>query len=55
MTITVTPSGQACGAAVAGVDLSKDLGDYLVADIRAAWIENGVLALPDQTHSDDEL
>ena len=55
MTITVTPSGQACGAAVAGVDLSKDLGDYLVADIRAAWIEHGVLAFPDQSLSDDDL
>ena len=55
MTITVTPSGQACGAAVTGVDLSEDLGDSLVADIRAAWIEHGVLAFPDQSIGDDDL
>jgi taurine dioxygenase len=55
MRITVTPSGQACGAAVTGVDLGKDLGDCLVADIRAAWIEHGVLAFPDQSINDDDL
>ena len=55
MTITVTPSGEACGARVSGLDLSKDLGEGLVANIRAAWIEHGVLAFPDQSLSDDDL
>mgnify|MGYP001817291592 CR=1 FL=1 len=55
MTITVTPSGQACGAAVAGVDLSEDLGEDLVANIRTAWIEHGILAFPEQSISDDDL
>ncbi len=55
MTITVTPSGEACGAKVSGVDLSKDLGESLVANIRAVWIEHGVLAFPDQSLSDDDL
>lgn len=55
MAMTVRPSGQACGATVIGVDLSKDLGESLVADIRQAWIEHGVLAFPDQSLSDDDL
>jgi taurine dioxygenase len=55
MAITVTPSGEACGATVSGIDLSKDLGEDLVANIRTAWIEHGVLAFPDQSLSDDDL
>jgi alpha-ketoglutarate-dependent taurine dioxygenase len=55
MAMTVRPSGQACGATVIGVDLSRELGESLVADIRQAWIEHGVLAFPDQSLSDDDL
>ena len=55
MTITVTPSGEACGATVSGVVLSKDLGEDLVAIIRRAWVEHGVLAFPEQSISDDDL
>jgi len=55
MAITVTPSGEACGATVSDIDLSKDLGEDLVANIRTAWIEHGVLAFPDQSLSDDDL
>ena len=55
MTITVTPSGEACGAKVSGVDLSKDLREDVVASIRTAWIEHGVLAFPEQSLSDDDL
>ena len=55
MGMTIRPSGQACGATVSGVDLSKELGESLVTDIRQAWVEHGVLAFPDQSLSDDDL
>lgn len=55
MTLDITPSGQSCGASVEGVDLSTPLGDTLIADIRAAWLQHFVLAFPDQHMSDDDL
>lgn len=51
----VTPSGQSCGAAVTGIDLSKPLGDEQVAEIRAAWLEHHVLSFPGQDMSNDDL
>jgi len=53
--IFVTSSGQACGASVAGVDLSKPLAPDDVKAIRAAWLKHHVLAFPDQHMSDDDL
>lgn len=53
--ISITPSGQACGASVNGVDLSKPLAPQDVADIRAAWLKHHVLAFPDQQMTDDDL
>jgi taurine dioxygenase len=53
-TITVTPSGQACGATVTGLDLSRPLEPKQVAEVRAAWLEHHVLAFPDQVISDDD-
>ena len=53
--IHVEPSGQACGATVTGIDLSKPLGAEDVAKIRAAWLKHHVLAFPDQHMSDDDL
>ncbi|MEL6891963.1 MAG: TauD/TfdA family dioxygenase [Actinomycetota bacterium] len=55
MGIEVTPSGQVCGASAVGVDLAAPLGDDVVAEIRAAWLEHHVLAFPDQHLSDDDL
>ncbi len=55
MSIVVTPSGQACGARVTGVDLSGDLSPDLMAEIRAAWLKHRVLAFADQTMDDDAL
>lgn len=55
MVLQVTPSGQACGARVTGVDLSQPLDPATVAAIRAAWLEHHVLAFPDQTIDDDDL
>jgi taurine dioxygenase len=55
MPLTLTPSGQACGAEVRGVDLSQPLDAATVAALRAAWLEHHVLAFPDQVLSDDDL
>lgn len=55
MTIEITPSGQACGASVTGVDLTAPLTDAVVADIRAAWLKHHVLSFPGQAMSDDDL
>jgi alpha-ketoglutarate-dependent taurine dioxygenase len=51
----ITPSGQACGASVSGVDLRQPLSADLVGTIRAAWLQHHVLAFPDQDLSDDDL
>lgn len=55
MTLTVEPSGQACGARVTGVDLRAPLTAETVRAIRAAWLEHHVLALPGQPIDDDAL
>jgi len=55
MALDITPSGQACGAHVTGVDLTEPLSPETVAAIRAAWLEHHVLAFPDQAMSDDDL
>ena len=51
----VTPSGQACGARVTGVDLTRELSAADVAEIRAAWLAHHVLAFPEQALDDDAL
>ncbi|MCB1842193.1 MAG: TauD/TfdA family dioxygenase [Halioglobus sp.] len=53
--LEITPSGQACGAAVLGVDLSRDLDDATVSAIRRAWMQHHVLAFPGQRLSDADL
>ena len=55
MAINVVKSGQACGATVAGADLTAPLDTETVAEIRAAWLEHHVLAFPDQAMTDDDL
>ena len=55
MAIEVTPTGQACGARVTGVDLTSPLSDDEVAAIRAAWLDHHVLVFPDQPVGDDDL
>lgn len=55
MTLDITPSGEACGATVRGVDLARPLSDSVVADIREGWLTHFVLAFPDQKMSDDDL
>lgn len=53
--LDVTPSGQACGATVRGIDLATDLDPATVSEIREAWMTHHVLAFPDQAMSDDDL
>lgn len=55
MTLDITPSGQACGATVRGVDLSKPLAKKAAGALRAAWLEHQVLAFPDQSLTDAQL
>ncbi len=55
MAIDVTPTGQACGAFVRGIDLSAELDPPTVAEIRSAWLEHHVLVFPDQPMTDDDL
>lgn len=55
MTLTVTPSGMACGAQVSGLDLSGPITDALAAEIRAAWLDHQVICFPGQVLSDDDL
>ena len=40
MGLEITPSGQACGAAVTGIDLTQALDPDTVQAIRAAWLEH---------------
>lgn len=51
----ITPSGQACGAQVTGLDLTQSLDRDTIEAIRAAWLEHHVLAFPNQTLTDDDL
>jgi taurine dioxygenase len=51
----ITPSGQACGASITGVDLRQPLSADLAGAIRAAWLQHHVLAFPDQDLTDDDL
>ncbi len=55
MTLAVTPSGQACGARVTGVDLGGELSPELVSQIRKAWLAKRVLVFPGQQMDDDAL
>ena len=51
----ITPSGEACGATIHGVDLSQHLDSATIAQIRRAWLEHHVLVFPDQKLSDPDL
>ena len=53
--IKVTPSGQACGATVTGLDLSKRLDGGTLRAVRSAWLEHHILAFPDQELTNTDL
>lgn len=55
MALQITPSGQACGARVSGIDLSKALSESQIDEIRQAWLQHHVLAFTEQELSDDDL
>jgi taurine dioxygenase len=55
VSLTITPSGQACGAQITGVDLTVPLSPETVQEIRDAWLAHHVLSFPDQSMSDDDL
>ena len=53
--MNIKPSGQACGARITGLDLSKPLPTNTLQGIRDAWLEHHVLAFPDQRLDDEDL
>ena len=55
MSITVAPLAGALGAEISGVDLSDDLTDDVVAEIRRAWLDHVVVFFRDQPISDDRF
>jgi taurine dioxygenase len=55
VSIVIEPTGQACGARIKGVDLTKPLSADEVAQIRAAWLEHHVVVFPEQPIDDDDL
>ncbi|MBD3771585.1 MAG: TauD/TfdA family dioxygenase [Rhodobacterales bacterium] len=55
MSLEITPSGQACGATVRGVDLTQPLTDDTIAGIRQAWLDHQVLSFPDQKMTNSDL
>lgn len=55
MTLTVTPSGQACGARIEGIDLTQDLSNHQIAELRQLWLEHKVIAFPNQALSPEDL
>lgn len=55
MDFTLTPSGQACGASLTGLDLTRPLNQETVNQIRSAWLEHHVLCFPNQPMSNEDL
>jgi taurine dioxygenase len=53
--LTVSPGGGSLGAYVTGADLSRTLEAEDVAGIRSALLDHGVVALPDQAMSLEDL
>ena len=47
--IEVQPLATALGAEIAGIDLSAEVGDRLIGDIRQALLDYGVIFFRDQT------
>ena len=53
--LEITPTGQACGAVVRGVDFCADVSTDTLKTIRSAWLEHHVLIFPNQTLDNDRL
>ena len=52
--IEVTPLSGACGAVVSGIDLSEDLDEQRLGEVRRAFHENLVIFFRDQDLTEDE-
>ena len=55
MSLQVIPTDAACGAFVTGLDLTKELSEEIVAELRAQWLKHKVLVFPEQSISDEDL
>lgn len=55
MALSISPSGQACGAEVTGIDLTQPLSEADISELRSTWLTHQVLSFPDQPLSDDDL
>jgi len=55
VTLEVIPGNATCGASVTGIDLSAELGASDIAEVRNAWLQQRVIAFPDQYLDDDGL
>jgi taurine dioxygenase len=53
--LRIEPSGAACGATVTGVALGAPIDAVMLDRLRAAWLEHGVIAFPDQDLSIADL
>ena len=53
--VVFTPTGQACGAVVTDIDLTRSLSDAESAALRAGLDEHHVLVFPDQPMSNEDL
>ena len=48
MTLTVTPQDKPAALVSKGIDLTQDLTDSQIAELRQLWLEHKVIALPNQ-------
>ena len=55
MSFTVNPISAVLGGKITGLDLSRPMGDNLVAEIRQTWLDvGGLLVFPDQSLTTDQ-
>jgi alpha-ketoglutarate-dependent taurine dioxygenase len=54
-TIEVQESGQACGAVIRGLDLSTELDAAEIEQVRRAWMEHHVIAVPEQNLTPQDM
>jgi len=52
--IDIRPIASACGAEVHGIDLSQDLGDNVIGEIRQALLDHQVIFFRDQSMTPDQ-
>ena len=55
MSLNIKVSEEACGAEVTGIDLTNELLDSEIKNLREAWLKHHVLSFPNQHMSDDDL